>query len=133
MVKGGQRQRYVGGWSSLLYVLCVYYCVLCDCKCTYNDVFQEVYCYFDGGSKCTQVFQLGELTYGHSISGPAILVDENRLVSFTPWIPHICAYVHVYARVCDCCNCMFIKLTLSLLLTIVQHHFGGTWLYSTNY
>ena len=42
---------------------------------------QEVQCYFDGGNWSTQVFQLVDLTFGHSVTGPAIIVDKNRLVS----------------------------------------------------
>ena len=42
--------------------------------------FQEVQCYFSGENKTTQVFQLGDLTCGHSVSGPAIFVDQNRYI-----------------------------------------------------
>lgn len=39
---------------------------------------QEVICYFKGGSMSTQVFHLGDLLSGHSVKGPAIIVDNNR-------------------------------------------------------
>ena len=37
-------------------------------------------CYFEGGSKSAQVFNLGDLTFGHLVNGPAIIVDDNRYI-----------------------------------------------------
>ena len=41
-------------------------------------LFQVVNCYFDGENMPTQVLKFGDLTYGHTINGPAIIVDESR-------------------------------------------------------
>ena len=42
---------------------------------------QEIQCYFEQGLLKTQVYLLQGLTFGHCLSGPAIIIDKNRWVS----------------------------------------------------
>ena len=50
--------------------------------CLHYCLTQETQCFFDGGYQPTKVYQLGCMTYGHSVDGPAILIDQHRLVVF---------------------------------------------------
>ena len=39
-------------------------------------------CYFEDGSHDTNVYLLDEMTFGHSVEGPAIIIDKHR------WAPN---------------------------------------------
>ena len=41
---------------------------------------QVAKCYFDDGFYDTNIYMYGNLTYGHTISGPSIIIDDNRYV-----------------------------------------------------
>ena len=49
--------------------------VLCNDKCF---VFQVTKCFFEDGFHDTSVYLMEGLTFGHVISGPAIIIDKNR-------------------------------------------------------
>ena len=39
---------------------------------------QVTKCYFDDGFYDTNVYIYSDLTYGHTVLGPAIIIDDNR-------------------------------------------------------
>lgn len=40
---------------------------------------QVTECYFEGGRLPTNLYLLDDLSNGHSMEGPAIIIDKNRL------------------------------------------------------
>ena len=48
--------------------------------CTFHFLLQRVQCYFEEGFADTPVYLLENLGAGHSITGPAIIIDNNRSV-----------------------------------------------------
>ena len=43
-------------------------------------IIQTTKCYFEDGFHDTKIYLLVELSAGHTIDGPAIIVDKNRCV-----------------------------------------------------
>lgn len=50
------------------------------CWCGKNLIYflQVSSCYFKGGSKKTNVYRLKDLLAGHTVNGPAIIIEPNR-------------------------------------------------------
>ncbi len=44
--------------------------------------------WFEEGVLLTDVYLLSKLTHGHTIPGPAIIIDNNRCVSMSVWECH---------------------------------------------
>ena len=63
-------------------------------------------CYFEDGSHDTNVYLLDEMTYGHSVEGPAIIIDKHRCE--TRSLSHDC---HVI-----CCHGNFLLSVYSTIL-----------------
>ena len=53
------------------------YIVLLSCFILFV-IHQTTECYFEDGFHDTKVYLLGELSAGHTIDGPAIIVDKTR-------------------------------------------------------
>ena len=65
---------------------------------------QTTKCYFEDGFHDTKIYLLEELSAGHTIDGPAIIVDKNRFVA--------CGQRH-RRRICLSASCKLVHFTVS--------------------
>ena len=54
-------------------------------KLTNNRTLQVTKCYFEGGTRCTPVYNLEHLIAGHVVEGPAIIINNNSTILIEPF------------------------------------------------